>query len=182
MQIKIKEVTVLVNKEDHDYLTQWKWQRENRFKTNHHSISVKRIDNRKGKHNTLYMQRVIYERAYGEIPINMFVIQKKTNVDRTIINYKRDNIELSTTSMLMSQIRKNKDLDRTSQFKGVHWVTSEGKWRACIRYDGKKYTIGRFVDEVLAAEAYDKKAVSLNPDFKILNFPENRQQYLSKVS
>ena len=42
----------------------------------------------------------------------------------------------------------------SSQHKGVTWHKGKGHWRAAIRIDGKKKTLGSFRDELKAAEAY----------------------------
>jgi hypothetical protein len=53
----------------------------------------------------------------------------------------------------------------------VSWNKSDQKWRVGIFHQGKKVGLGRFDDEVEAAEAYDAKARELKGDGAKLNFP-----------
>lgn len=59
----------------------------------------------------------------------------------------------------------------TSQYRGVYWVKKEGKWRVQLSHKGKRYTVGRFTDEIEAAKAYDKKVFELLGQDAYLNFP-----------
>ena len=182
MEYKIKETTILLSPEDYDYVIQWKWQRESRYNGRHTtnvkrmapSTTVKRLDNRKGVRKTLYLNRVVYERCYGPIPKGLRVIQKVTPDTPDTLDYQRENLQLATASASMSQIKKNHSRDLTSQYKGVYMVESEAKWRAAITHMGIKYFIGRYDDERDAALAYDRKALELDPQFKVLNFESSR--------
>ena len=58
-----------------------------------------------------------------------------------------------------------------SRFKGVSWVEREGRWKVRITVDGKEHSLGRFDDEVEAAEAYDDAAREHFGEHAWLNFP-----------
>lgn len=60
----------------------------------------------------------------------------------------------------------------SSRFKGVCWDKSRQKWTCSIAKSGKSIHIGRFIDEIEAAKAYDIKAKDLHGEFALLNFPE----------
>src|SRR3712207_8380887 len=60
----------------------------------------------------------------------------------------------------------------TSRFKGVSWCKYTGKWLVQIRKDGRGRKVGRFQDEVTAAEAYDQAARELFGPHAYLNFPD----------
>jgi hypothetical protein len=47
---------------------------------------------------------------------------------------------------------------KSSSYRGVSWNKSGNKWRAQIKYDGKRHALGSFDDEEEAAKAYDRAA------------------------
>ncbi len=62
----------------------------------------------------------------------------------------------------------------SSKYKGVCRVTrpQRKKWLAQIMLNAKHHFIGYFNDEVMAAKAYDKKAIELFGKYAYLNFPK----------
>ncbi|KAK9804004.1 hypothetical protein WJX72_012082 [[Myrmecia] bisecta] len=60
----------------------------------------------------------------------------------------------------------------TSKYKGVHWDKSTGRWHANILHEHKSVYIGRYVDEVKAARAYDQAALRLRGSTEGTNFPD----------
>jgi hypothetical protein len=65
---------------------------------------------------------------------------------------------------------------RTSRHRGVFWLKTRKKWRAQIRIDGKKKSLGSFVDDDDAGRAYDAAIRKHYPDvrphkWKRFNFP-----------
>lgn len=62
----------------------------------------------------------------------------------------------------------------TSKFKGVCWDPNREKWLAQIRKDGVGKHLGRFRDELAAAEAYDEAARKLFGEHARLNFPDDQ--------
>ena len=60
----------------------------------------------------------------------------------------------------------------SSQYKGVSFDRSRGKWISSIQIDGKTKHIGRFDNERDAAIAYDNTALKEYGEFARLNFPK----------
>jgi len=60
----------------------------------------------------------------------------------------------------------------SSRFKGVSYVKRLGKYRASFWFNGHRFWLGCFEDEVEAARAYDYKAVQCCGPFARLNLPE----------
>lgn len=52
-----------------------------------------------------------------------------------------------------------------SGFRGVHWHTRSGKWRAQISINGKLCDIGHYSTADLASEAYETRAKELHGEF-----------------
>jgi uncharacterized membrane-anchored protein len=65
---------------------------------------------------------------------------------------------------------------QSSQYRGVSWQKSENKWKAQIRYDGKKHYLGLFKDEEEAAREYDRPARTKLGEKAQLNFPTKKEQ------
>ena len=59
----------------------------------------------------------------------------------------------------------------TSRYRGVYWDKKASKWRVMLSHKGKRYTVGRFHDEIAAAKAYDAKALEIIGRDAYLNFP-----------
>jgi hypothetical protein len=69
---------------------------------------------------------------------------------------------------------------RTSRFRGVCWRDAERKWQVRIKVGGKAVSIGRFVDEIDAAYAYDAHAIVHGVRKVFRNFPELDETLLRK--
>lgn len=57
----------------------------------------------------------------------------------------------------------------TSQYKGVSWASTKGKWLANIHINGKTRYLGRFEDEKEAARVYNRAAIEAWGEFARLN-------------
>jgi hypothetical protein len=66
----------------------------------------------------------------------------------------------------------------TSRFKGVYWHARMKRWRAAIHVARKKRYLGRFHDEIAAAQAYDEAARELFGEHARLNFPDGVDAWL----
>jgi hypothetical protein len=65
---------------------------------------------------------------------------------------------------------------QSSQYRGVAWEKSNNKWKANIKYNGKRHHLGCFEDEKEAARAYDKPARVQHGLKAQLNFPTKKEQ------
>jgi HNH endonuclease len=83
------------------------------------------------------------------------------------LDNRKENLRVCTPSE--NQARKGPQ-GITSLFKGVHWESARGKWKAVVTKDGKSHFLGRYDNEVEAAEAYDGAAKELFGEFAYTNF------------
>ena len=61
------------------------------------------------------------------------------------------------------------------------WETWTKKWRAAIVLDGKTRRLGRFGDEIAAAQAYDEAARGVcSGEYAWLNFPNGIDAWLEQ--
>lgn len=80
----------------------------------------------------------------------------------------RKNLRIATQSQNSSNRRKMA-AETSSKFKGVSWYKPYGKWRVQIEIAGKKKHLGYFVDELVAAETYNRAAKEIFKEFAFLN-------------
>jgi hypothetical protein len=66
----------------------------------------------------------------------------------------------------------------TSNFKGVSWDSKREKWVVQISKGEMHRHIGRFGDEIAAAQAYDEAARELFGEHAHLNFPDGVDVWL----
>jgi hypothetical protein len=70
----------------------------------------------------------------------------------------------------------------TSRFKGVCWLRREGCWLAYITKDRKQRRLGKFRDEIAAAQAYDEAARELFGEHARPNFPDGVDAWLERAA
>ena len=88
------------------------------------------------------------------------------------LDNRRSNLRIATPSQNSANTGKPKRPNgerHTSQFKGVSWDKSRGKWQAKITVARKCRNLGRYEVEADAARAYDNAAVEAWGQFATLN-------------
>lgn len=89
------------------------------------------------------------------------------------LDCRRENLvvlDLAQKSHGNRKIKMRAGYETTSKYKGVCWDERRGKWLAQIRKDGVHRHLGRFDDEIDAADAYDNAARELFGEHAFLNF------------
>jgi hypothetical protein len=66
---------------------------------------------------------------------------------------------------------RNRRHKSSSEYHGVYWEKSKGKWHVQIKVDGRERGLGYFDDEKRAARRYDRLARELRGRGPWLNFP-----------
>lgn len=142
---------VIVDDTDAHLLTEWRW---------HAHVTGPNvyargypIGNRKG--GLFYLHRVI-----------LGVNDRSSDVDHRNgngLDNRRTNLRLASRSQ--NNANRHAVQSYSSPFKGVHYETQTGRWRAEVMKDGYRYRLGRFDSIEEAAAAYDAKARELFPGF-----------------
>lgn len=91
------------------------------------------------------------------------------HADGNTLNNKRSNLRVVTKSQNnCNRISMRKSL---SKYKGVSFDKSRGKWQSHIKdtATGKHMFIGRFVNEIDAARAYNEKAIVIHGEYAKIN-------------
>jgi len=141
----------LVDDEDFEYLSQWKWYAGGREGNIYARRSI-------SKHKKILMHRLIMN-----TPDDMEVDHR----DRNKLNNQRSN--LRNCNHLQNMV--NREPEGASQYKGVSFAYRRGKKLIVsqIRIEGKSTHIGYFKTEEEAARRYNEKALELHGEFAYLN-------------
>jgi len=83
------------------------------------------------------------------------------------LDNRRSNLRIATISQNLANTDKHSH--NTSGYKGVYWDKVNKKWKAQITKNNKVRSLGRYVDILEAAKAYDNAAISLHGEFARLN-------------
>ena len=145
----------IVDNEDFDFLSQWKWAAHHDHNTWYAVRSEKISDGAEyGKRQLIRMHRVILNAP------------EKTAVDHKNgdgLDNRRSNLRLATQEQnLWNQRRSRRN---TSGFKGVSFHKPKKRWRATITANGRQITIGAFKTKEAAYEAYKQAARILHGEF-----------------
>jgi hypothetical protein len=99
------------------------------------------------------------------------------------LDCRRSNLFAKTIAQRVQGARKQRRVKGppcTSRFKGVFFESWTKKWRTNIEIDGKRRSLGRYGDEMAAAQAYDEAARDAWGEYAWLNFPDGVDAWLEK--
>ena len=160
--MKILHITqglnVLLDDEDFEWASQYKWAAEN----HKHTFYASRTAILDGKYIRIRMHREILGFVHGD---GKLVDHKNRNG----LDNRRENLR-AATRRFNGHNGKMKSLN-TSGFRGVSWCKQTEKWLSRIRLGGKRYNLGRYIDEIEAATVYDTAASHYYRKDAVLNFP-----------
>lgn len=144
----------LVDDEDFDYLSQWKWCANKNW-------------------HTFYARRAIYDPQQKAIYMHRSLLNAPDGVeidhiDGNGLNNTRCNLRLCTRRQ--NRINSNKRNNTSSKYKGVSWSKDAQKWHASISLNGARKCLGFFPSEDEAALAYNWAAIGIHGRFARLNF------------
>lgn len=149
----------IVDDELFDELSKYSWQTSNGFgKTWYASRTTLVKEGRK------FM--AMHRQILGLTP------QDKVWVDHKNLNgldNRRENLREAT--MRQNQQNRGGVAGKSSQYKGVSRVKSNGQWLAQITGKERHYNLGRHDNEEDAARAYDTAAREMHGEFAWTNFP-----------
>lgn len=148
-----KGQSAIVDDNDFEWLSQWKWLLLGEYAARFVTIN--------GKRKAITLSRVIMN-APDHLEVD--------HIDGNKMNNQRSNLRLATHAENMRN--KAKQSGRSSQFKGVSFYKPDQCWCAYIRINGKHTHIGRFPTEIAAAKAYDVAAQLHYGEFARPNFSE----------
>jgi len=162
-----KDKFAIVDDEDHKWLSQWDWYYSKASRGTSDGYACRGIYEN-GKSMTISMHRLIMN-APDDLQVD--------HIDGNGLNNRRSNLRLATPSQQAANRNRWKS---PRPFRGVRWVPRKKKWRAEITIDGKVRHIGYFHDPIVAALAYDKRAVKQFGEFARPNFSDEEKAILEK--
>lgn len=139
----------LVDDEDFEHLSQFKWSYSGRYAT--------RASGKAGK--VLYMHREILGDPDG---------YEIDHINHDTLDNRRLNLRLATRTQ-NSRNSRSRSPDKTSKYKGVIWHSQKSIWAAVIVVDRKQYWLGFFATQREAAIAYNEGAIRRFGEFACLN-------------
>lgn len=143
----------LVDDEDFDWLSQWKW----------HYSTHKRIRTGYAVTGRGVMRMRMHHLILPRVPGLVVDHRNRNGVDN-----RRGNLRYATES----ENAANRVRSQASGFRGVYPCPgSPGRFVSIITHQGMRRTLGRFRDKVEAAHCYDAAATALFGEFAVLNFP-----------
>lgn len=139
----------LVDDDFFDVLSRYKW----------YYVDGKAGTHIDGNRNHTYMHQLIMATANTHLIVD--------HIDRNGLNNQRSNLRLCNTSQNIAN--SGPRTNNTSGFKGVYFCNQTRKWRAEIKYLGKKKCLGRYATKVEAALAYNVGAKQYFGEFAYQN-------------
>ena len=144
-----------VDDEDYDYLNQWKWYAK---RCNNLYYAGRNVVLKNEKHTSILMHKVILPTSNGKIQVD--------HIDRNGLNNQKYNLRKATnTQNAINSIHWN-----SSKYRGVHFNKRINKYQVHISVNGRKKSLGTFIDPIIAAKKYDKYALKYHGEFAIINF------------
>lgn len=142
----------LVSAEDHDWLTQWKWQAAWRK----HCFYACRQPGR-NERGVILMHREILGLKFGDKRVGDHIDLVNT------LDNRRENLRIA--NMAQNGINRRAPVNNTSGYKGVSWHAGAGKWRAVITWERKQVHLGFFAAPEDAHAAYCVAAKQMYGEF-----------------
>ncbi len=156
--------TALVDDEDFEWLSQWKWCAQYVPSTaNYYAIRNGLDEN--GACKRLYMHRLILAAQSS---------QEVDHINHRTTDNRHANLRLCSRSQNQGNQEKQR-CDKSSCFKGVSWCKHNQKWRATIKCHGCYFHLGWFTDELIAALAYNCAALEYFGEYAFLNGISNER-------
>lgn len=157
MFLNIKDYEVLIDDEDFERVSQYKWRpMENKRALVENRVYFQTHSYKDGKIIYLLLHRFLM----GVSPGIKKVVDHK---DLNTLNCQKENLRICSYNQnnMNQRIRKN----NTSGYKGVSWSKRDKKWEAYINLNKKKIHLGLYFSPELAYEAYCVASLKYHNDF-----------------
>ncbi len=151
MEIPIKGKTMLIDEEDYDFVAfkQWYIQSEGYVCHRDHT-------------GTHYLHRFLMRPPDG---------LQVDHINGDKLDNRRCNLRLCTNQQNSWNIKNNRK-KKTSLYRGVYWYERDSRWVANLCLNYKTIYLGRFDNELEAAQAYDTAVTMFRGEYASPNLVE----------
>ena len=157
-EIKLTQGKVaLVDDEDFEYLSQWKWYASKDDHRFYARTSIRVCET--GRQATVRMHRHILS-----LNNSKFLVDHR---DGNGLNNQKSNLRVATPSQ--NAANKSSIQNGYSKYLGISWHKKIKRWEARISKNNKSHYLGVFKTEIEAAIAYNNAATKLHGEFANLN-------------
>lgn len=151
-----KNKVAIVDDEDFEWLSKYKWRAEKKAQTFYAVRSSKVINH---KRISIKMHRLILKIEDRKI--------KCDHINRNGLDNQKHNLRIATSSQNNSNRMSRPG--STSKYLGVCWNKSRRKWQANISKNGRTFYLGLYDLEIDAAKKYNEMAPKIHGEFANLN-------------
>lgn len=142
----------IVDDDDYETLSRFKWSAKrigNKF------YAAKTFATPDGRSSMMLMHQIVL------VTKRPLVID---HIDGDGLNNRRGNLREATNANNQHNTGKSKS-GKTSKYKGVSWDSTNRRWGAAMRIDGRVKRLGSFHHEIDAARAYDQACIRERGEF-----------------
>lgn len=152
-----KDQIAIVDADDYEFLSKFNWCASACLRT-HGFYAVRLAKNAAGKWRNLKMEKFLFPPPPGMVV---------DHISRNTLDNRRGNLRHATQSQNRCNITIN---NSSSSFRGVR-SDGWGQFRASVTFKGRQINAGTYPTIEEAARARDMKALQIQGEFAILNFP-----------
>ena len=151
-----------VSPEDYEWLNQWRWSVSASGYAIRYASTAERVV---GVTKTVYMHREVLGTPAG---------MDTDHANHNKLDNTRENIRVCTRMQNSRNMRRKRQSDFTTSYRGVTWRPRAKRWVAHISVGGKPVFLGKYLSDELAARAYDSAVLHESGEFAITNFSDSK--------